>query len=135
MIASLTARLDSHSSTVLGIVRIVVGFLYAIHGTVHLFGWPVTAGRDAVPAGSWPMWWAGLIELIVGLLVMIGLFTRPAALLGSGAMAYAYFTVHQPKALWPIDNGGELAILYCFALLLIAFTGPGAFAVQGRRNC
>jgi len=65
--------------------------------------------------------------------VMIGLFTQPAALLGSGAMAYAYFTVHQPKALWPIDNGGELAILYCFALLLLAFTGAGAFAVQGRR--
>jgi putative oxidoreductase len=133
MIANLTTRLESYSPTVLGIFRIVVGFLYAIHGTVHLFGWPVAAGSGAAPVGSWPMWWAGLIELIVGLLVMIGLFTQPAALLGSGAMAYAYFTVHQPKALWPIDNGGELAILYCFALLLLAFTGAGAFAVQGRR--
>ena len=68
--------------------------------------------------------------IIVGLLVVIGLFVRPAALLGSGTMAYAYFTAHQPKALWPIDNGGEPAILYCFAFLLIAFTGAGAFAVQ-----
>lgn len=133
MMTNLATRLDSHSSTVLGIFRIVVGFLYTIHGTVHLFGWPVAARGGAVSVGSWPIWWAGLIELIVGLLVMIGLFTRPAALLGSGAMAYAYFTVHQPKALWPIDNGGELAILYCFALLLIAFTGPGALAVPGRR--
>ena len=86
-----------------------------------------------MPFGTWPYWWAGLIELVVGLLVLIGLLVRPAALLGSGTMAYAYFTAHQPKALWPIDNGGELAILYCFAFLLIAFTGAGAFAIQ-RRN-
>jgi putative oxidoreductase len=134
MVANLTTRFESQSSTVLGIFRIVVGFLYAIHGTVHLFSWPIAPGGGPVPVGSWPIWWAGLIELIVGLLVMIGLFTRPAALLGSGAMAYAYFTVHQPKALWPIDNGGELAVLYCFALLLLAFTGAGAFAVDGRRR-
>ena len=134
MAQALEDRLDNHSSTVLGIFRIVVGFLYAIHGTVHLFAWPIAQGGGAVPFGKWPFWWAGLIELVVGLLVMLGLFVRPAALLGSGAMAYAYFTVHQPKALWPIENGGELAILYCFALLLIAFTGAGAFAVQRRRR-
>ena len=87
MIANLDSRLDRHSSTALGIFRIVVGFLYTIHGTVHLFGWPIAQGGGAAPMGSWPIWWAGLIELIVGLLVMIGLFSRPAALRGSGAMA------------------------------------------------
>lgn len=134
MTQALDARLDSHSPTVLGIFRIVIGFLFTIHGTVKLFSWPIGLPGGATPFGTWPYWWAGLIELVVGLLVLIGLLVRPAAILGSGTMAYAYFTAHQPKALWPIDNGGELAILYCFAFLLIAFTGAGAFAIQRRRR-
>ena len=134
MSQALDARLDSHSPTVLGIFRIVIGFLFTIHGTVKLFSWPIALPGGATPFGTWPYWWAGLIEIVVGLLVMIGLVVRPAAILGSGTMAYAYFTAHQPKALWPIENGGELAILYCFAFLLIAFTGAGAFAIQRRRR-
>jgi putative oxidoreductase len=127
---SLDARLDRLSLPVLGIFRIVVGLLFALHGTAKLFGWPATKS-GAVPFGTWPYWWAGLIELVVGLLVALGLFTRLAALLGSGTMAYAYFTAHQPDGVLPIQNGGELAVLYCFAFLLIAFAGAGAFAVQG----
>lgn len=130
MMHSLDARLDRLSLPVLGIFRIVVGLLFALHGTAKLFGWPAT-GSGAVPFGTWPYWWAGLIELVVGLLVALGLFTRLAALLGSGTMAYAYFTAHQPDGVLPIQNGGELAVLYCFAFLLIAFAGAGAFAVQG----
>ena len=64
----------------------------------------------------------------------LGLFTRIAALIGSGQMAYAYFTEHQPQGVWPIQNGGELATLYCFAFLLIAFAGGGAFALQKHRS-
>jgi putative oxidoreductase len=126
---SLDARLDRSSAPVLGIFRIIVGLLFALHGTAKLFGWPGTKS-GAVPFGTWPYWWAGLIELVVGLLVALGLFTRLAALLGSGTMAYAYFTAHQPDGVLPIQNGGELAVLYCFAFLLIAFAGAGAFAVQ-----
>jgi putative oxidoreductase len=70
----------------------------------------------------------GVIELVVGVLVALGVFTRIAAILGSGTMAYAYFTAHQPKGLLPIENGGEPAVLFCFAFLLIAFAGAGAFA-------
>ncbi len=125
-------KLEKHSSTALGIFRIVIGFLFALHGTAKLFGWPVTKG-GAVPFGTWPFWWAGVIELVVGVLVMIGMFTRIAALLGSGTMAFAYFTEHQPGGLLPIENGGELATLFCFAFLLLAFVGGGAFAVQRRR--
>ena len=125
-------KLEPHSSTALGIFRIVIGFLFALHGTAKLFGWPVTKG-GAVPFGTWPFWWAGLIELVVGVLVMIGLFTRIAALLGSGTMAFAYFTEHQPGGLLPIENGGELATLFCFAFLQLAIVGGGAFAVQRRR--
>ena len=133
MTQTLDARLDTYSSPVLGIFRIVIGFLFAIHGTVGLFGWPATQAGGSVPVGTWPYWYAGVIELVVGLLVMVGLFTRIAALLGSGAMAFAYFTEHQPHGLLPIQNGGEMAVLYCFSLFLIAFAGPGAAAVQGRR--
>lgn len=122
-------HLDRHSATALGGFRIVVGFLFALHGTAKLFGWPATEG-GTVPFGQWPLGWAALIELAVGVLVMLGVFTRPAAILGSGAMAFAYFTEHQPHGLLPIQNGGELATLYCFGFLLIAFAGAGAFALQ-----
>lgn len=123
------ARLDRHSPAALGIFRIVIGFLFTLHGTAKLFGWPATK-TGAVPVGAWPYWWAGVIELVVGVLVMVGLFTRIAAFFGSGTMAFAYFTEHQPQGLLPTQNGGELATLYCFALLLLVFTGAGAFAVR-----
>ena len=67
-------------------------------------------------------------------LVLLGLFTRIAALIGSGAMAFAYFTEHQPKALWPIENGGELAVLYCFSFFLLVFIGGGAYALDAMRR-
>ncbi len=133
MTQRLDARLDTYHSPVLGIFRIVIGLLFTIHGTVKLFAWPISQGGVA-PVGAWPFWWAGLIETVVGLLVLVGLFTRIAALLGSGEMAFAYFTQHQPKGLWPIENGGELAVLYCFSLFLIAFAGAGAFAIHGRKR-
>lgn len=125
----LDTHLDRHSSTALGVFRIVLGFLFALHGTAKLFGWPATES-GTVPFGSWPLGWAALIELVVGVLVMLGVFTRPAAILGSGTMAYAYFTEHQAHGALPIQNGGELATLYCFGFLLIAFAGAGAFALQ-----
>ena len=132
MTQHLGTRTSRYAPAVLAVFRIVVGFLFALHGTAKLFGWPVTKS-GAVPVGSWPYWWAGVIELAVGVLVAAGLFTRVAALIGSGTMAYAYFTEHQAKALLPIENGGELAALYSFAFLLIAFTGPGALAVRDRK--
>ena len=133
MIHALDTKLDQYSAPALGIFRIIIGLLFALHGTAKLFGWPATKS-GAVPFGTWPYWWAGVIEIVVGLLVALGLFTRIAALLGSGTMAFAYFTEHQPNGLLPIQNGGELAVLYCFAFLLIAFAGAGAFAVFGRRR-
>jgi putative oxidoreductase len=130
MIHKLDDRLNDYASPVLGIFRIVIGLLFTMNGTVKLLNWPVAPASGSIPVGTWPYWWAGLIELIVGLLVMFGLFTRLAALVGSGEMAYAYFTAHQPDGLWPIENNGELAVLYCFSFFLIAFVGAGAFALQ-----
>lgn len=133
MTRALDTHLDRHSSTALGLFRIIVGALFTLHGTAKLFGWPATA-NGAVPVGTWPFWWAAVIEVVVGVLLILGLFTRPAALLGAGEMAFAYFTEHQPKALWPIENGGELAVMYCLAFLLIAFAGAGAFAAGRARS-
>lgn len=133
MTQGLEARLDSYSAQVVGLFRIVIGLLFAMNGTIKLFGWPAPLAGE-IPVGAWPVWWAGLIELVVGVMVLVGLFTRAAAFIGSGEMAFAYFTQHQAKGLWPAENGGELAVLYCFALFLLVFIGGGAFAIQRRRS-
>lgn len=123
------ARLESQSSVALGVFRIVVALLFAMHGTVKLFGWPT--GSPAA-FGAWPMWWAGALEVVLGGLIAIGVFTRAAAFLASGMMAVAYFWRHFPDGFWPIVNGGETAVLYCFAFLMLVSTGPGAVTVSRR---
>jgi len=116
----------------------VVSFLFICHGFVGLFGvWGGVDGQGGtIDPLSWPAGWASLIHVVAGALVLVGLWTRPAALLCSGAMAYAYFTVHQPVALFPIPNGGEPAALYSWTFLLVGILGPGAFALDAirRRN-
>jgi putative oxidoreductase len=111
----------------LSLFRIVVGLLFVSHGAAKLFG---AFGGKTVTFGTWPSWYASLIELVGGGAVLLGIGTRLAAVICSGAMAYAYFFSHQAKALWPIENGGELAAMYCWAFLLIAFFGPGPWTVS-----
>jgi putative oxidoreductase len=120
----------------IGVTRVVVAFLFVCHGFVGLFGaWGGVDGLGGtVSALSWPAGWASLIHLVAGALVLVGLWTRVAALLCSGAMAYAYFAVHQPMGLFPIPNGGEPAALYAWIFLLIGVVGPGAFAVDALRR-
>lgn len=131
----LEATLTAATPQILSVFRIVLGLLFTVHATQKLFAWPVaTASGAAVPVGTWPFWYAGVIELVVGLLLLIGLVTRLAAFVGSGEMAFAYFTQHQPQALWPIENGGELAVLFCFGFLLLVFTGGGAIALDAMRQ-
>ncbi|MEU2612449.1 DoxX family protein [Micromonospora sp. NPDC007271] len=112
--------------------RMVTGLLFLCHGAASLFG--VLGGNSAtgkaIPVGQWPGWWAALIQLACGALVLVGLLTRPAALLAAGSMAYAYFVVHQPHALLPLHNGGELAALFCWSFVLIAVLGPGTWALD-----
>lgn len=134
MTQNLDARLNPHFPTVLSVFRVVFGLLFAAHGASILFRWPVDFG--ATPVGTWPFWWAGLLEFVTGLLILVGLFTRIAAFIASGQMAVAYFWQHQPHALWPIDpkNGGEMAVLFCFGFLLLVFAGGGAFALDARRR-
>ncbi|MFF7139762.1 MULTISPECIES: DoxX family protein [Streptomyces] len=129
----MTARLNSAQPYVVGLFRIVVGLLFTCHGAASLFG--VLGGAagtkgGTVATGTWPFWYAALIELVAGALVLLGLGTRGAAFLASGSMAFAYFDVHQPNALWPIQNGGELSAMFCWCLLLLVFTGSGAFGLD-----
>ena len=138
MAKNLNQRLDRHSPAVLSLFRFVYGLLFAGAGSISLFDWPVRS-THSVGVGAWPGWYAGVIELVAGLLIAIGLFTRAAAFIASGEMAVAYFWAHQPRSLWPIGdppggNGGTLAILFCFGFLLLVFTGPGIFSIDTRRR-
>ncbi|MFL6116312.1 MAG: DoxX family protein [Catenulispora sp.] len=115
----------------LSVYRIVIGFLMACHGASTLTDFPVKAvgGHTSSPT-TWPGGVAGVLQLVFGLLVMIGLGTRISAVILSGTMAYAYFDVHQKHALLPMANGGEPAALFSWAFLMIAIVGPGPLAVD-----
>lgn len=138
MTTKLNHRLDRYTPAVLSLFRLVYGFLFAGYGSMLLFGWPV---RPSVPVevGAWPAWYAGLIELVAGLLIGTGLFTRAGAFIASGHMAAAYFWMHQPHSLWPIGdppagNGGTPAILFCFGFLLLVFVGGGRYSIDAWRG-
>ncbi|MGW8351165.1 DoxX family protein [Streptomyces wedmorensis] len=130
--APLAGRLNQAQPYALGLFRIVVGLLFACHGASSLFGvlGGAMGGGGTVPTGTWPGWYAAVIQLVAGVLVLAGLGTRSAAFLASGSMAYAYFKVHQPESLFPLQNGGETAALFCWAFVLLVFTGPGALALD-----
>ncbi|MGW3827165.1 DoxX family protein [Streptomyces sp. NPDC005071] len=124
-------RLNRAQPYALGLFRIVVGLLFACHGAASLFGVLGGAmGGGFIPAGTWPGWYAALIQLVGGTLIVLGLGTRIAAFVASGSMAYAYFKVHQPEALFPLQNGGEPSAVFCWVFLLLVFTGPGSLALD-----
>ena len=134
--------LDRWTPYLLSLLRIVVGLLFTVHGSQKLFGWPVPA-PGPIAVGDFPLWWAGLIEFVLGILITVGFFTRIAAFIASGEMAFAYFYQHWPPlsggsgqtaSFWPIANGGELAILFCFGFLLLATTGAGTLSADARRR-
>ena len=113
------------------VLRIVVGFLFSLHGFQKLLGaFGGMGGRGAKAEFLSLMWTAGCLETVGGLLILIGLFTRPAAFVLSGQMAVAYFMSHAPRGNWPILNGGELAALYCVVFLWLAAAGSGPLSVD-----
>jgi putative oxidoreductase len=131
MARNLEARLNSYWPITLSVFRVMFGLLFLCHGLATLIGWPANA---IAPVGQWPEYYAGWIETITGALITLGLFTRPAAFLAAGEMAFAYFTVHLPHGFFPINNHGEEAVMYCFAFLLLIFAGGGAYAMDARRG-
>ncbi len=101
-----------------------------LHGTQKLFGFPIPPESGMPPIFSL-FGIGGILELVGGLLILIGFFTRPVAFILAGEMAVAYWMFHAPRSMYPVLNGGDAAILYCFVFLLLVFTGPGAWSIDG----
>lgn len=118
---------ERYSDQIYAALRFITGFLFLWHGTNKLFGYPKPYTHE-IPA--YIMYVAGPIELIGGILVAIGLFTRGTAFLCSGLMAFAYWMAHAPKDILPILNNGDLSILYCFVFLFISANGAGIWSVE-----
>jgi putative oxidoreductase len=119
----------------LSLLRIVTALLFMEHGLQKLVGFPAGPGPQP-PVGSL-FWFGGILEAVGGLLLLIGLFSRPVAFLLAGEMAIAYWMVHAPNSFYPVLNGGDAAILYCFVFLYLAAAGPGPWSldsVRGRRS-
>jgi putative oxidoreductase len=113
------------------ILRIIAGLLFTLHGLQKLFGLFGGMGGHGAAAHMWSEFWvAAVIETAGGTLVTLGLFTRPAAFLLCGEMAVAYFRAHARRGFWPIQNGGELAILFCFLFLYLFTAGPGPLSLD-----
>jgi len=123
-------RLSAYSPFALAALRIVTALLFIAHGTQKLFGFPAAADGGG---GSLPplMLVAGILEVFGGLLILVGFLTRPVAFVLSGFAAAAYFMAHAPQSFFPVLNGGDAAILYCFVFLYFVFAGPGAWSLDG----
>ena len=124
-------RRDDWPAYARSVLRIVAGLLFALHGFQKVFGMFGGFGGHGAPARMWSEFWvAGLLETPGGVLIALGLFTRPVAFLLCGEMAVAYFHAHFPHGFWPIKNGGELAVLYCFIYLYLFAAGPGPISLD-----
>lgn len=129
-----SSRLNQYAPLMLSIVRIMSGLLFLAHGTQKFLSFPAgeRAGSGLALDGMGA--YAGLIELVTGTLLTLGLFTRPAAFLASGTMAVAYWTAHAPQSFFPVNNGGDAAVLYCFLFLFFVFAGPGPLSLDAVRE-
>jgi putative oxidoreductase len=122
------SSLQPHARSLL---RIVAGFCFSLHGFQKLLGFfGGMGGKGALASFPTVVWFAGFLELVGGLLLLLGLFTRPTAFILSGQMAVAYFMAHFPRGFLPISNGGELAALYSFLFLYYSFAGPGPVSLD-----
>lgn len=123
-------NLSRYRPQALGALRIMTALLFIAHGTQKLFGFPASQMDGSLPT---MLLVAALLEVVGGILVLVGLFTRPVAFILSGQMAVAYFMAHAPSNFFPALNGGDAAILFSFIFLYLVFAGPGAFSVDERR--
>jgi putative oxidoreductase len=126
--------LDAWAPRVRSVLRIVSGLIFLAHGTQKLLSFPAGERAGSGLALDNLGAWAGVIEIAAGLLITLGLFTRPAAFLASGTMAVAYWYAHAPQDFFPVNNGGDAAILYCFVFLYLVFAGPGPWSLDALRS-
>ena len=127
---ALSDKLNEYQPYALTVLRIVTGLQFLEHGTQKFFGFP--AGGPPELAGLILV--QAFLETVGGILIILGLFTRPVAFILCGNMAVAYFMAHMPKSFFPAVNGGDAAILFCFVFLLFVFTGPGLLALDNRKK-
>lgn len=126
-------KLNHYTPYALAALRIVAALIFIEHGTQKLIGFPAAPEGGLPPVGS--LFWIGAwIELVGGIMLVIGLFTRPVAFIAAGEMAVAYWMFHAPASFYPVLNGGDAAILYTFVFLLLVFAGPGAWSLDGLRR-
>lgn len=130
----MTPAFNLWSPRLLSVLRIVAALLLLEHGTQKLLGFPPMPNGGAGPALTSLLGAAGMIEVVTGLLLLFGLFTRPAAFLASGTMAAAYWIAHAPRSPFPVLNGGDAAILFCFVFLYLAAAGAGPWSVDAARR-
>jgi putative oxidoreductase len=126
--------LTASSAHFLAILRIVAAALFLEAGVFHLFHWPELPMPAPPPQMATWLFAAGILEFVGGILLIVGLFTRPTSFILSGMMAVAYWGFHAPMGFWPVANMGVAAILYCFIFLYLAVAGPGAWAVDNLRT-
>jgi putative oxidoreductase len=130
--SSLSQTASAWAPRVLSILRIASGLLLLQHGTTKYLNFPPSDMYGVSPASMGGM--AGILELVGGILIVIGLFTRPTAFILSGMTAVAYWYAHAPQGFYPLLNGGELAALYCFAFLYLACAGGGVWSIDAKRG-
>lgn len=126
------STLSRWSPNMLSLLRIVSGLIFLEHGTQKFLSFPAGEAAGMGWGFAHPGAYAGIIEIVCGLLIAIGLFTRPAAFLASGTMAVGYWMVHAPQNFFPVNNMGDAAILYCFVFLYLVFAGPGPLSLDAR---
>jgi putative oxidoreductase len=135
MSETVATRWRSWTPYLLSVLRIMAAFLFIQFGTAKLYGLPgaIMPGGGTAPAGSLA-WYAGVLETYGGLLLWLGLFTRPVAFLLSGEMAVAYFKGHAPQGFWPVLNQGHPAVLFCFLFLYLSAAGAGPWSLDAWRQ-
>ena len=135
--STLDSLLGKRSDQLLSVLRIVSAFMFMLHGTVKMFSFPAAANSEFMLMSLNPGL-IGVLEVFGGLLLLVGLFTRPVAFVLSGSMAFAYWMAHAFREggsfIFPVTNGGDAAILYCFLFLYIAAVGGGAWSVDKMRG-
>ena len=130
MAPTVVAKWRSFAPELLSLLRIVSAFMFMQEGTMKLFGWPMPMPNGMTLTLVSQVGVGGILEFVGGLLLLVGLFTRPVAFILSGEMAVAYFQFHFPQAFWPLVNQGQPAVLYCFIWLYLSSAGPGPWSLD-----
>ena len=125
--------LSRFSPQALAALRIVTALIFIAHGAQKLFGFPA-APANGLPPLFTQFWFGAILETFGGLAILLGFWTRPVALILAGEMAVAYWQFHAPRSIYPLLNGGDAAILYCFIFLYLFFAGAGAWSLDGNKR-